>query len=93
MPPNAAVGLKDGINISELTSGAMFEVDLSTVANEPKEQFDKEEILKNLDVSCSLGEDYSSSDDDLVKIIIYTYAILTLVWRSRPLCIRGSGLV
>ncbi len=43
---------------------------MSTIVDESKVQFDKEELLKNLDVSCSLGQDYISGDDESVMIII-----------------------
>ena len=65
MPPNSAVGLKEGINVSDLASGAMFEIDMATVAKEPKDTSYKisEDLLQQFDLSCTLGEECGDSDE------------------------------
>lgn len=77
-PTSHTVTLKEGIDLVELQSGqgTEFEVDPSAPLpggnreEEPQEEFDRQEVLQNLNFDClDLGRE-EDSDSDEVKLIM-----------------------
>ena len=81
--------MKEGININDLSTGTVFEVDMETVAKETKEddsQFKGEEVWHQLNSECTLENDDDEDDDEedgtVCRIIKRISALLIAKWHS-----------